>query len=329
MSARRKVSVGLVMTSLMATSACGVITAPPPRPAAAAASGQTAPPDSSSVAPATGAEAQVRGFSQAEQAALRVRNIGCGGVSTGSGFAISNHAFVTNRHVVGGAALLQVSGYDGRDIKVTTAGAATIADLALVRTVEPLPATIPLAAANPSSGAAVTAIGFPLGGPLTTTHGRVLGYTTDPIGWSQLPMLENDAPIEHGSSGSALLDNQGELVGVVYATSETSARFAVPVEILRDLLNDPATFTQTATCGGEPPSSESTKTRCSGIVWAGSATSCAFALNVEAAWEAVGGGTVTVRAESPVTNGTYSMSCDGGTPVICTGANKAVVYIDR
>lgn len=55
-------------------------------------------------------------------------------MSRGSGFAISDHVFVTNRHVIGGAAVLQLSTFDGHDIDVATDGGVVIADLALVWT---------------------------------------------------------------------------------------------------------------------------------------------------------------------------------------------------
>lgn len=308
---------------------CGLAPAPPSDTLTSAPTGLTSDARGLTHSP-TGV--QIRGFTAAEQAALRVRNIGCDGVSLGSGFAISNHMFITNRHVVGGAALLQVSTYDGRDIDVTTTGAANIADLAVVRTVETLPATIPLAEANPPTGTPVTAIGFPLGGPLSTTHGKVLGYAKDPVGWSKLPMLLNDAPIEHGSSGSALLDNDGKLVGVVYATSGAVKQYAVPIEVLKDLLNGSAGISATGECGGQPDQGRSpsdTTTRCSATVSVGPATSCPFGLKVASAWRAAGGGAVMVTATSPVTHKTYSMRCVDGDPVICTGGNDAVVYVSE
>jgi S1-C subfamily serine protease len=193
-------------------------------------------------------QVEVGGFTEYERAALRVRNVGCGTVSMGSGFAISDHVFVTNRHVIAGAAVIQVSTFDGHDIDVTTAGAAVIADLALVWTKESLPRTIGLATQNPDVGENVTAVGFPLAGPLTTTHGKVLGYAPDLLGLSQIPMLVNDAPVEHGSSGSPLINDGGRLVGVVYAGD--GDQYAVPVETLIQVLNNPAEYAGSAACDG-------------------------------------------------------------------------------
>ena len=193
-------------------------------------------------------EATVEGFTELERAALRIRNIGCGGVRTGSGFAIGDQVLVTNRHVVAGATTLQVSTFDGKDIDVRTSGAATVADLAIVRTAEKLPASITLAPANPEVGQTVTAIGYPLGGPLTTTTGAVLGYREDPVARSDLPMLLNSAPVEHGSSGSPLVDITGELVGVVYASTGPGRNYAVPIEVLKDVLGKPQSFTDETDC---------------------------------------------------------------------------------
>jgi S1-C subfamily serine protease len=306
---------------------CGLV--PPPSPAAVTPSSEAS---SAPVATSTPASAvNVHGFTEFERAALRVRNVGCGTVATGSGFAISDHAFITNRHVVGGANLLQVSTFDGHDVEVTTTGAAVTADLAIVWTVQSLPASVRLAQSNPAIGAPVTAVGFPLGGPLTTSHGKVLGYAKDPVGWSSKPMLLNDAPIEHGSSGSALLNDDGELVGVVYAVTGPGSYYAVPVEILNSILQDPVSYSQSAPCGGAPASAQpaSSDTTCSATVVAGPTTSCAFALNVESAWLNAPSGATTVDAYSPVTNKTYSMQCEQGNPTVCRGGNDAVVFISR
>lgn len=231
----------------LALSACEFAPVPPPpRVAEGPTSNSSDHPEASSVRTVA-----PKGFTDYERAALRVRNVGCGSVSSGSGFAISDHVFVTNRHVVGGATVLQVSTFDGHDIDVDMAGSVQIADLALVWTDDALPATLSLAPHNPAVGSNVTAVGFPLGGQLTTTHGKVLGYGPDPIGWSPIPMLLNDAPIEHGSSGSPLINDFGQLVGVAYAGDGTHY-YAVPIDVLRQVLNEPSSFSRTSSCDGAP-----------------------------------------------------------------------------
>ena len=55
-----------------------------------------------------------------------------------------------------------------------------------------------------------------------------------------------------------------------------------------------------------------------------SVTSCSFAENVEAAWQASGSGNVTAQ---PVTGLTYTMYCSGTGPVTCNGANNALVEL--
>lgn len=201
---------GAAALSLLALTGCWLTPAPTPPPTTSAQTQTAAPPIATGDAPVPAVTAS--GFSPYERAAQRVRNLGCGGVSSGSGFAIADHVFVTNRHVVGGAALLQVSKYDGRDITVNGVGAVVIADLALVSTKEALPATLRPEPLNPPVGAAVTAVGYTLGGELTTTSGHVLKYGPDPLGSSSFQVKYNDAPIEHGSSGSPLVDSSGKLV---------------------------------------------------------------------------------------------------------------------
>lgn len=332
----------LAVVAVASLTGCGLVPPEPPAPMntpetraspVAGTSGEPSQPSEPSRPITTIAP---RGFTDFERAALRVRNIGCGSLSIGSGFAISDHAFITNRHVIGGANLLQVATFDGHDVQVTTAGAAVVADLAIVRTVEALPAKVLLAQTNPRPGTSVTVVGYPLGGPLTTSNGRVLRYSADLLQSSRLPMMVNDAHIEHGSSGSPVLDAAGQLVGVAYAGTESGPYYAVPVEVLNKLLADQRGFDQSPTCDGFvsspsgdlPDSATSPSTTlCSATVSVGPETSCTFGLNVESAWRQAGGGTVDVEVYSPVTKKTYTMSCQDGPPTVCSGGNNAVVFI--
>lgn len=247
--ARTTIPAFLSTLLVLAATGCALAPVPPPLPGTTPSAPPAATRGENPVSiPSAASIVTPAGFSDYERAALRVRNIGCGGVARGSGFAIADHVFITNRHVIGGATALQVSTYDGHDIDVVATGAVTFADLAVVWTREKLPQTLTFATSNPVVGANVTAIGYPLGGPLTTTRGKVLGYAQDPIGWSSLPMMVNDAPIEHGSSGSPLVDDAGHLVGVVYAGGPS--QYAVPVEVLKAALSKPGATSNTAACDG-------------------------------------------------------------------------------
>lgn len=188
------------------------------------------------------------GFDGVRRMAVRVRNVGCASLSTGSGFAVDATTLITNRHVVVDSADLQVSTYDGHDVAVTAAGTADLADLALVRTAEPLPTFPELATQDPVSGDLITVVGYPQGGALTLTSGRVVGSATDPLNVSLGPVLVTDAPVEPGSSGSAVLDAQGRVVGVVYAKNSSGQSFFVPVSTLQALLADDAAFAPAPTC---------------------------------------------------------------------------------
>ena len=190
------------------------------------------------------------GFQQAQRMAVRIRNVGCDSLSTGSGFAIGPTTLITNRHVVADSAALQVATYDGRDLAVTAASTASLADLAVVRTTQELPSYPSLAEVDPRIGAEVTVIGYPEGGQLTLTRGRVIGSTTDPLNESLGQVLVTDAEVEPGSSGSAVLDSTGQVVGVVYAKNVSDQSFFVPVSTLRSLLADDGSFTPAPACKG-------------------------------------------------------------------------------
>lgn len=189
------------------------------------------------------------GVAAAERMAVRVRNVGCGTLSVGSGFALDEHTVVTNRHVVEGSSELQVSTYDGNDIDVVTVASSPVADLALVRTTEPLPQVPGLAEGDPEDGTPVTVVGYPSGGALTTSSGTVLGRVPDPLSMGMDEVIVTDAQVVGGSSGSAALDADGRVVGVVYAGDDKGRSFLVPLSLLAELLADESAFAPLEPCG--------------------------------------------------------------------------------
>lgn len=183
----------------------------------------------------------------AERMTLRVRNISCAGVATGSGFAIDAHTIITNRHVLQGAAVLELNTWDGAslDADVNEASTGRLVDIGVTRVSAELPAIAELGR-DPREGDRVTAVGYPLGGPLTLSAGRVTRY----LDGRSLPaevafgakVLELSVRIKHGNSGGPLLDRQGRVVGVIFAgqpgaTAEDFMRvaYAIPLSAVRQL----------------------------------------------------------------------------------------------
>ncbi|MDE0573301.1 serine protease [Demequina sp. B12] len=181
------------------------------------------------------------GFNAAQRMTVRVRNIECRGVSTGTGFALDAFTLVTNRHVVDHAKNLQVSTHDGRLIDVEAASVTTVADIAIITTAASLGGAFAVRAEeDPVEGDAITVVGYPNGGRLTTTAGVILGPADDPIGGAVGTVLATTAVVEPGSSGSPVLNADGEVVGVVYAKNDADQSFIVPVSTLNSLLAQPS-----------------------------------------------------------------------------------------
>lgn len=176
------------------------------------------------------------GFSEAQRMAVRVRNVSCTGVTRGTGFALDENTLITNKHVVESATQLQLNTYDGKDVSVTNTSIADLADLAVVRTKENLEAFPVIAEEDPAVGTPVTIVGYPNGGALTVTSGTVLRYLNDPLNQNLGEVIYSDAQVEHGSSGSAVLDSEGRLVGVVYAKNTSGASYIIPASTLMSVM---------------------------------------------------------------------------------------------
>src|SRR5699024_4608217 len=153
------------------------------------------------------------------------------------------------------AAGLQVSTYGGGEIGAVPAGVADVAALPLLRTAEPLPLVPGLAEVDAAVGEDVTVVGYPRGGQLTTASGSMLGYELDTLG-SGLGMVgRTNAQVDHGSSGSAVLGSDGQVVGVVYAMDAMGNSYMVPVSTLHDLLAEEA-FEPITSCRDVPEGSD-------------------------------------------------------------------------
>ena len=174
------------------------------------------------------------------------------GVSTGSGFVLTEDGYVvTNHHVVDGTSGVTVTMHDGKEYEAKVVGSDKTNDVALLKIEEDvkLPAVKVGSSDALSVGDPVVAIGNPLG-ELTST--LTVGYvsakerdvTTD---GTTINMIQTDAAINSGNSGGPLFNLSGEVVGITtakYSGNSSSGAsiegigFAIPIDDVMPLVND-------------------------------------------------------------------------------------------
>ena len=166
---------------------------------------------------------------------------------TGSGVIISEDGYiVTNNHVVEGADELTVTLNDNREFSARVVGTDKSTDLALIKVSGKNLPTLPIGNSdNLKVGEWVIAVGNPYNLNNTVTAGivsakaRGLGATQGGVE----SFIQTDAAINQGNSGGALVNVQGELVGInamLYSQtgSYSGYGFAIPTVIMNKVVDD-------------------------------------------------------------------------------------------
>ncbi|WP_199096412.1 trypsin-like peptidase domain-containing protein [Dyella sp. ASV21] len=156
--------------------------------------------------------------------------------SLGSGVIVSSEGYVlTNNHVIANADDIQVLLYDGRVAKAKVVGADVETDLAVLKIDASNLPVIRIAEHMPvRTGDVVLAIGNPLGLNQTVTMGIVSAIGRQLSSASPEDFIQTDAAINLGNSGGALVNSEGELVGINTlligkAANAEGISFAIPV----------------------------------------------------------------------------------------------------
>ncbi|OZI67692.1 S1C family serine protease [Bordetella genomosp. 4] len=168
--------------------------------------------------------------------------------SLGSGVIVSSEGYVlTNYHVVEAADAIEVALADGRAGTAKVVGADPDTDLAVLKLADnlrPLPVAVLATDRSLHVGDVVLAIGNPFGVGQTTTQGIVSALGRNGLGINTYEnFIQTDAAINPGNSGGALIDTQGNLVGINAAIySETGGSlgigFAIPVDTARKIMEE-------------------------------------------------------------------------------------------
>ncbi len=157
--------------------------------------------------------------------------------SLGSGVIVSPDGYIlTNHHVVEAADQIEVALTDGRKAKAHVIGSDPETDLAVIK-IE-LHGTLPTItfgqSENAQVGDIVLAIGNPFGVGETVTMGIVSALKRDQLGLNTFEsFIQTDAAINPGNSGGALVDSNGNLIGInsaIYSPNGGSLGigFAIP-----------------------------------------------------------------------------------------------------
>jgi Do/DeqQ family serine protease len=168
---------------------------------------------------------------------------------TGSGVIIDDEGFiVTNNHVVDFADEITVTLYDQRKFKATKVGTDPTTDLALIKIeAEELPVLAYGNSDDVKVGEWVLAVGNPFNLTSTVTAGIVSakGRNIDILeGRTAIEsFIQTDAAVNPGNSGGALVDQQGNLIGIntaiaSYTGSFSGYSFAVPASIVMKVVED-------------------------------------------------------------------------------------------
>ncbi|MEP2772814.1 MAG: trypsin-like peptidase domain-containing protein [Fulvivirga sp.] len=171
--------------------------------------------------------------------------------SSGSGVIVSDDGYiVTNNHVVSDASEIEVVLNDNRSYYAKVIGTDPTTDLALLKIDATQLEFIPYGSSdNVRAGEWVLAVGNPFDLNSTVTAGivsakaRNIGILRDKNNLQIESFIQTDAAVNPGNSGGALVNLNGELIGINTAIATPTGNyagysFAVPVSLVKKVIDD-------------------------------------------------------------------------------------------
>jgi len=174
---------------------------------------------------------------------------------SGSGVLITNDGYiVTNNHVVDGADDISVRLDNKRDFKAKLIGRDPSTDLAVIKIEgKDLPFLFFANSDDVRLGQWVLAIGYPLGLETTVTSGivsaksRSLGINSKLSTTPVEAFIQTDAAVNPGNSGGALVNTNGDLIGINSAIASPTGSYAgysyaIPSNLVKKVTGDIVEF---------------------------------------------------------------------------------------
>ncbi len=167
------------------------------------------------------------------------------GPSLGSGVIVSSDGYiVTNSHVIDGADEIKVSLSSGAEMQARVVGKDSKTDIAVIKIDHPnLTPALFADSSKASIGDVVLALGYPFGIGQTVTMGIISATGRGNIGLEDYEdFLQTDAAINPGNSGGALVNAQGQVVGINTAIlsrdgGNQGIGFAVPANLAKNVMS--------------------------------------------------------------------------------------------
>ena len=154
------------------------------------------------------------------------------GGSVGTGFLVESDLVATAAHVVEDARVVRLStaAPDAQSFTGTVVFTDASLDVALVRlSADPGLASLTLKRELPTPGTTVFTIGSPIG-ELIASRGVVLR--------AEQSLIESNTPVDSGSSGGPLIDEAGEVRGLVVSQSAADGHaFSVPSSVIEQVID--------------------------------------------------------------------------------------------
>ena len=167
-------------------------------------------------------------------------------IGSGSGVIINTDGYIiTNNHVIKNAQEISVTMNNNKTYIAEIIGSDPKTDIALLKidADEELPFVTFADSDNAKIGEWVLAVGNPFNLTSTVTAGIISAKARDLSGTSKQSFIQTDAAVNPGNSGGALVNTNGELVGINTAISSQTGSyvgysFAVPSNIARKVIED-------------------------------------------------------------------------------------------
>jgi Do/DeqQ family serine protease len=167
-------------------------------------------------------------------------------IGTGSGVIISPDGYIiTNNHVIEGSQSIEITTNDNKTFDAEIVGTDPNTDIALIKidSEDPLDYSTFGDSNSARIGEWVLAVGNPFNLTSTVTAGIISAKSRDLSGRNTQSFIQTDAAVNPGNSGGALVNINGELIGINTAISSQTGNyigysFAVPSNIARKVVED-------------------------------------------------------------------------------------------